>query len=200
ICEEASLFGLAAIAVRTCRNSELMIGEKVLIIGAGILGLLAGQVASAMAGRVTICDIDKKKLELAESIGFADKVIDSSEGNLSDIAGISTYDIVMDFAGVEGMEDELIKCVKYKGKILFIAGRFRVNYNFNEAQIKEINIKQNSHFDRYDLLDAARLCKKNKISTKPLIWDVKPLSEAEKIYKILRDTPNQLLGTVFDWR
>ncbi|MFQ3549898.1 MAG: alcohol dehydrogenase catalytic domain-containing protein, partial [Armatimonadota bacterium] len=41
-CEEASLFGLAAIAVRTCRNSELMIGEKVLIIGAGILGLLAG--------------------------------------------------------------------------------------------------------------------------------------------------------------
>ena len=38
---EAALFGMTSVAMRTCRNTELKMGERVLIVGAGIIGQVA---------------------------------------------------------------------------------------------------------------------------------------------------------------
>ena len=57
---EAALLGICSVAMRTCRNAELSVGERVLIVGAGILGQVAVQVAAGMGARATICDIDEE--------------------------------------------------------------------------------------------------------------------------------------------
>ena len=84
--------------------------------------------------------------------------------------------------------------------ILFIAGRFKIDYTFNLGQHREINIKQNSHFDKDDLENLQRLLARGAVNMEPLILDVVPVSEAKLIYDRLRDQPQELLGTVFDWR
>ena len=106
----------------------------------------------------------------------------------------------MDVAGVVGIEDRLIKAVKHQGLILFIAGRFKVEYTFNLGQHKEINIKQNSHFDKDDLANLQRLVAERRLNMATLIQDVVAVASAKQIYDKLRDYPEELLGTVFDWR
>ena len=98
------------------------------------------------------------------------------------------------------MEDQLIGAAKHGGGILLIAGRFKVEYTFNLGQHKEINIKQNSHFDKDDLTNLQRLTAKGELNIAPLIKDVVPIASAQQIYDRLRDQPQELLGTVFDWR
>ncbi len=196
---EAALFGMTSVAMRTCRNTELKMGERVLIVGAGIIGQVAAQIAAVMGARATLCDINPNRLELAREIGAAQTVLDvSGEGWENGVAD-GTFDAVIDFAGVPGMEDQLISAVRRRGRVIFIAGRGKVTYTFNLGQGQEIQLKQNSHFDRDDLENLCRLVDRGLVKIAPLIRDVVPVSEAKRIYDTLRDNPNELLGTVFVW-
>ena len=196
---EAALLGICSVAMRTCRNAELSVGERVLIVGAGILGQVAVQVAAGMVARATICDIDGGRLAIAREIGAAEAVLDVSGEQWNQKVGEAVFDVVIDFAGVPGMEDQLISAVCPRGRVLFIAGRDKVTYTFNLGQGREIRIRQNSHFDRDDLHNTCRLVARGLLEIGPLIRDVVPVSEAKMIYDTLRDAPDQLMGTVFAW-
>ena len=197
--KEAALFGMTSVAMRTCRNAELQMGERVLIVGAGIIGQVAAQIATGVGARVTLCDINANRLEIAEQIGAAETVLNvAGDGWVKEIAD-GTFDAVIDFAGVPGMEDQLISAVSQRGRVVFIAGRDKVTYTFNLGQGREIQLKQNSHFDRDDLQNLCRLVDRGLVQIAPLIRDVVPVSEAKRVYDTLRDTPDELLGTVFVW-
>jgi 2-desacetyl-2-hydroxyethyl bacteriochlorophyllide A dehydrogenase len=196
---EAALFGMTSVAMRTCRNTELKMGEQVLIVGAGIIGQVAAQIAAVMGARATLCDISPNRLELAREIGAAETVLDVSGDGWEKGIIDGTFDAVIDFAGVPGMEDQLISAVRRRGRVIFIAGRGKVTYTFNLGQGQEIQLKQNSHFDRDDLENLCRLVDRGMVKIAPLIRDVVPVSEAKRIYDTLRDNPTELLGTVFVW-
>ncbi len=196
---EAALFGMTSVAMRTCRNTELKMGERVLIVGAGIIGQVAAQIAAVMGARATLCDINPNRLELAGEIGAAETVLDVSGDGWEKGIADGTFDAVIDFAGVPGMEDQFLSAVRQRGRIIFIAGRDKVTYTFNLGQGREIQIKQNSHFDRDDLQNLCRLVDRGLVNIKPLIRDVVPVNEAKRIYDTLRDNPTELLGTVFAW-
>ncbi len=196
---EAALFGMTSVAMRTCRNTELKMGERVLIVGAGIIGQVAAQIAAVMGARATLCDINPNRLEIARQIGGAETVLDVSGDGWEKGVADGTFDAVIDFAGVPGMEDQFISAVRQRGRVIFIAGRGKVTYTFNLGQGREIQLKQNSHFDRDDLQNLCRLVDRGLVKIAPLIRDVAPVSEAKRIYDTLRDNPNELLGTVFVW-
>ena len=196
---EAALFGMTSVAMRTCRNTELKMGERVLIVGAGIIGQIAAQIAAVMGARATLCDISPNRLEIARQIGAAETVLDVSGDGWDKGVADGTFDAVIDFAGVPGMEDQFISAVRQRGRVIFIAGRGKVTYTFNLGQGHEIQLKQNSHFDRDDLQNLCRLVDRGLVKIAPLIRDVVPVGEAKRIYDTLRDNPNELLGTVFVW-
>ena len=192
-------FGVSSVAMRTCRNAELKVGERVLIVGAGFIGQVAAQIATVMGARVALCEIDESRLEIAREIAAAEAVLDVSGDGWKKRVIDGGFDAVIDFAGVPDMEDDLISAVRQRGRVLLIAGRDKVTYTFNKGQGREIVIKQNSHFDRDDLQNLCRLVGRGLVQLAPLIRDVVPVSEAKRIYDTLRDTPNELLGTVFIW-
>jgi alcohol dehydrogenase len=90
-------------AIESCGS---LAGKSVLIFGAGMLGLTASAISHSMGtSRVTICDIDRARLDLAKQFGAAETVVwnaDSSQvrANLDSIndepAG---FDAVFDFSG-----------------------------------------------------------------------------------------------------
>ena len=197
---EAALFGMASVAMRSCRHADLRMGDRFLIVGAGFIGQAAAQIANVMGVRVTLCDIDERRLATAREIGAAENVIDVSGDGWEQNVPAAAFRVVLDVAGVPGMEDKLIGAAERRGTVLFIAGRFKVEYTFNVGQGREIMIKQNGHFDKSDLDNLCRLVRRGLVRIAPLIQDTLPLSEAGRVYEILRDEPNKLFGTVFDWR
>lgn len=68
--ESAAFATLGAIALHGFRLSESQLGERVAVIGLGILGLLAAGIASAAGCKVLGIDLDPRRVALAESMGF----------------------------------------------------------------------------------------------------------------------------------
>jgi len=69
--EEAAMTEPAAVAVHALRQAGIDIGDRVLILGAGPIGLMAGMWAQAWgAGKVMLVDIDPQRLEFAEGLAF----------------------------------------------------------------------------------------------------------------------------------
>jgi len=197
--DQAALFGMASVAMRTCRNAKLNMGERALIVGPGCIGQLAAQIAAVMGARVSICDIDPGRLAIARQIGAAEEVLDVSGDGWAAAVPEEAFDAVIDLAGVPGMEDSLLTAARRRGRVLFIAGRFKINYTFNLGQDREITIKQNSHFDRSDLANLCRLVQRGLVQIGPLMRDIVPVEQADRIYNTLRDRPQELLGAVFEW-
>lgn len=197
--KEAALFGMASVAMHTCRHADIRLGEKVLVVGGGTIGQVAAQIARGMGARPTLCELDPKRLALAEEIGACDAVLDVSGEDWGSKVEDFGYDVVIDVAGVPGMEDALVKATAFRGRLLFIAGRGRIDYDFNVGQGHEITIKQNSHFDNDDLENLCRLVARGDVRLGPCLWQVAPVAEARGIYDTLRDRPSEMLGTVFVW-
>ena len=68
--ESAAFTTLGAIALHGFRLAEPLIGESVAVIGMGLLGLLAGQIAVAAGCRVLGIDVDPQRVSLADSLGL----------------------------------------------------------------------------------------------------------------------------------
>src|SRR5678815_4691846 len=68
--ESAAFTTLGAIAMHGFRLAEPQIGETVAVIGMGLLGLLAAQIATAAGCSVLGIDIDPARLALASSLGL----------------------------------------------------------------------------------------------------------------------------------
>jgi predicted dehydrogenase len=68
--ESAAFTTLGAIALHGFRLAEPQIGENVAIIGMGLLGLLAAQIATAAGCNVLGIDVDPARITLASSLGL----------------------------------------------------------------------------------------------------------------------------------
>ena len=196
---EAALFGISGVAMHCCRRVDPRIGEKVLIVGQGCIGMFAAQIIYAMGARVTVCDIEESRLEQIRQLGVAEHVLNTSNDGWEKQIQDGEFDAVMDFAGVPEMVTPMIYACKTRGRLLLVAGRFDVNYTFNVGQGKEISILQCSHFTCDDLENLCRLLRQGSVKIAPLIRHRVSVDEAPQIYNWLRDEPMRLLGTVFQW-
>ena len=197
--EEAPLLGLASIAARTVRNAHPQREENILLVGAGLLGLFILQFLKTEEAKVTVCDLNSGRLELAASLG-ADTTIPSDNSFWGSENLEESFDAVIDAAGVPGMEDRLLTAVRLGGQILFVGGRPRVDYNFNLGQMREITIRQNNHFTQQDLELALQRLVNGSLQVRPLLRDIVPVSDADAVYRKLASQPDDLLGVVFDWQ
>ena len=68
--ESAAFATLGAIAMHGFRLAEPQVGERVAVIGLGLLGFMTAQIASASGCSVLGIDIDPKRIALASSLGL----------------------------------------------------------------------------------------------------------------------------------
>ncbi len=97
--ESAAFTTLGAIALHGFRLAEPQIGETVAVIGLGLLGLLAGQIAAAAGCRVLGIDTDPKRVALASSLGLQAWRRDQSEEWALAFTANRGFDMVIICAG-----------------------------------------------------------------------------------------------------
>ena len=100
--EEAGLNEPTAVAHHAVRQGKIGAGDRVAVLGAGVVGLLAMQAARAKGAWVCAIDVRPMSLERAAELG-ADATLDSSEGDvverLADMTEGRGADVVIDAAG-----------------------------------------------------------------------------------------------------
>jgi len=59
-----------AVGMHVCRRAELRVGESVLVIGAGPIGLVLGMVAKTAGAEVPVCEVHPERIAQAQQFGF----------------------------------------------------------------------------------------------------------------------------------
>lgn len=121
----ASTVTLGGIALQGVRRIDLKLGESCVVVGAGILGLLALQMLKKSGIQVIVSDFDQKRLDLAKELG-ADLVINPAQEDL--IKTVSSYtggygaDGVLFTAATSSSKplSESFKMCRKKGKVVLV--------------------------------------------------------------------------------
>ena len=145
--EIAALFYPLGNAVHTALSFDL-VGEDVLVTGAGPIGITGALVAQKVGARkVVITDINPYRLQLAERMGVQ-YVVDASKTSLRDVMGdigmSEGFDVGLEMSGAAPAMWQMIERMNNGGKLapLGIAPtEFAVDWNtviFNMLEIKGI--------------------------------------------------------------
>lgn len=116
----AAVFDPLGNAVHTALAFPL-VGEDVLITGAGPIGLMAAAVARRVGARhVVVTDVSPDRLELARALG-ADLTVDVTTGSVADaqaLLGMSEgFDVALEMSGAPSALPEIIANLNHGGRI-----------------------------------------------------------------------------------
>jgi L-iditol 2-dehydrogenase len=134
-----------SVGIHATRRGNVGVGDSVLITGAGPIGLLAMEaVRAAGASEVFISDVVGRKLSVAEERG-ADRTIDTSEENLTEVIEEQTgqgVDVVIEASGAKPAIQSTVEAVRRGGKIVFIGlpGDGEISLNTLEIIDNELDI------------------------------------------------------------
>lgn len=110
-------------AVHTTLHFDL-VGEDVLITGAGPVGIMAAAIARHVGARyIVISDVNDYRLNLAKSMGV-DRAVNATKTNLQDVMkelGMTEgFDVGLEMSGNADAFKSMIKAMNYGGNIAFL--------------------------------------------------------------------------------
>ena len=119
----AAVFDPFGNAVHTALSFDL-VGEDVLITGAGPIGIMAGAVARHVGARhVVITDLNEYRLELARKMG-ATRAVNVENEKLDDVMGelgmTEGFDVGFEMSGVPSAFCDMLNCMNHGGKVALL--------------------------------------------------------------------------------
>lgn len=143
--EMAAIFDPFGNAVHTTLSFDL-VGEDVLITGAGPIGIMAAAVAKHVGARyVVITDINEYRLDLAKKMGVTRAVNVSKESlsdTMSELGMAEGFDVGLEMSGVPSAFGDMLAKMNHGGKIAMLGIPPKsVAIDWNQVIFKGLTIK-----------------------------------------------------------
>jgi L-iditol 2-dehydrogenase len=203
---DAAMLEAVSVALHGIAVSEMKGDETVLVIGAGMIGLLllqAARAAGSGAVRVFVSDVDETRLKLAEDLE-ADETFLLSGAALTEQVLKSTggrgVDLVLEAVGRDETIATGIDCVR-KGGTVTLVGNIspQVNLPLQKVVSRQIRL-QGSCASAGEYPEAMSLLASGKIKVASLITAVAPLRDGPSWFARLHAREPHLMKIVLDPR
>jgi L-iditol 2-dehydrogenase len=188
--ESAAMVEPLAVAVRAVQKGNMRAGEKVLVLGAGNIGLLLIQVARALgAGRVAATDLVPEKLALAQKLGV-DQAIDVRSGFPRGELE-KQFDIVIDGVGTEeSVQNALLACRRGGRMVVYGVPKGDIVFPLKAAFVKDVTLATTRLYDA-DFSVAIHLMAEGRIRAKEIITHRLAMAEAPPVIFRVMDGAEQ---------
>ncbi len=185
-----------SVALHAIKRSGNIAGKRVLVTGAGTIGLLTAVTAKAFgAVPVAVSDIVLERRKAALNCGV-DIALDPSEKNLTEKINEITgdgFDIIFEASGARPALRQAFDLVRPGGTIVQIGtiGTEDIPLPANQVMVKEIqfigSFRYGNVFD-----EAIRLVESGRIDLRPFITGILPLNDINQAMHLAADKVNTL--------
>jgi predicted dehydrogenase/threonine dehydrogenase-like Zn-dependent dehydrogenase len=140
--EQASFVTLGAIALQGVRQAQLTLGERVVVIGLGLIGLLTVQLLKANGCRVLGFDPNTERVALARDLGADIAISDGLEAAVANFTGHIGADAVIVTASSSSSDALNIagEISRMKGRIV-VVGLVGMDLNRDTFYKRELELK-----------------------------------------------------------
>lgn len=217
---EAAFTIIAAMSLQGVRKARIELGESAMVMGQGLLGLFATQLARLDGAMPVIAlDLDQTRRELALSLG-ADYALSPLAEDFTDVfqtlTGGRGVNAIIEVTGVPAAMNQALACAAWQGRIVALGcTREKTDGIDFYQQIHKPGVsiigahnfvrpKYESSPGHWTMRDDLRALL-NMISTKrlqvrPMISEQVSPEQAPAIYERLAKANFPPLGIVFDWK
>ncbi|MBP2649931.1 MAG: Tdh [Firmicutes bacterium] len=193
--EEAVLFDIFSTAYHAFRRSSFKGGQKVVVVGAGAIGLSMVQILKATgADYITVLDLDAKKREFALSMG-ADLALNPIEypdikGKLNEVYNGLGPDIVFECAGNPKAVGTAVDVCRPGGEVILIGTNPEPLSTINEIQIGlfELDVKGSFAYNEDEIRTVLGFMEKGKINTNKMLNKIVKLDDVQAALEELSKT------------
>jgi predicted dehydrogenase/threonine dehydrogenase-like Zn-dependent dehydrogenase len=150
---QAAYTTLVAIAMQGVRQAQTQIGERVLVVGQGLVGLLTTRLLQIAGARVMAVDLNEARLETAKQMG-AERVASADVANaVREWTGGMGVDAVLLCVGGQSAEvtAQAVACLRDRGTLI-IVGMHDASLEWKTAFQKDITVRYSRSYGpgRYD--------------------------------------------------
>jgi len=196
----AALIEAVSVAVHAVSLTPIALDDTVVVVGAGMIGLLTQQAALlAGAGRVFVCDVDDSRLEMARSLGATGTF---NSKNCDPVAEIRTLtlgrgaDVALECVGISSTVKLAIDAVR-KGAAVTLVGNVAptVELGLQSVVTRQIRL-QGSCASSGEYPACISLISRGAIRVEPLLSAVAPLEDGAAWFRRLYAREPGLLKVV----
>ena len=197
----AAIFDPFGNAVHTALAFDL-VGEDVLITGAGPIGIMAAAVARHVGARhVVITDVNPYRLDLALKMG-ASRAVDVSKEKLKDVMtelGMKEgFDVGLEMSGVPSAFSQMLETMNHGGKIAMLGiPPQSVAIDWNQVIFKGLTIKGIYGREMFETWYKMASLLQSGLDLSPILTHHLPVDEFEKGFEIM--ISGQSGKVVLDW-
>ncbi len=182
---EAALIEPLACVVNAQHSAGISPGETILIIGAGVMGLLHFKLASLYgAKKLFMCDKVPERIINAKALGVENAYVNNELKYRLNKRGA---DLVIVAAGTKSALEDAFKYVAKRGKIVLFAGlpdaEDRPIISSNQIHYNELSILGTHGSTPEQYREALRIVSEGRLSLKDLIKEEVTLEEAVSIFE-----------------
>ncbi|HIE50316.1 MAG TPA: zinc-binding alcohol dehydrogenase [Armatimonadetes bacterium] len=218
--EQAVFFNLGGIALQGIRKARLELGEAVLVLGQGLIGLLALQVARLSGGFPVIgADVSEWRLQVARRCG-ADEVLNPQQEGFAQRLAAATGGggpaVVIEATGHPEPINTAFRLAAGHGRVVLLGS--------TRGETEAVNFYRDVHRKGLTILGAhnsvrperdsapgfwtwrddaelmLNLLARGRFVLDPLITHRLPAAQAPEAYQMLLDWKEELLGVVLKWK
>lgn len=221
--EQACFTTLGSIAMNAVRRAEVELGDRVVVVGLGLVGQLVAQLARRHGGRVIAIDLNQTRVDLARSLGaeaainaqadVTQQVLALTEGRGADVA------IVAAAAKSNAPLLQGVNLCRDRGRVV-VVGAIDVSVPYGDLYRKEIQLRMSraygpgSYDEAYErrgqdypygyvrwtenrnMEEFLRLVAEGHVNVDPLITHRFALEQASDAYAAVLDPASGSLGVV----
>lgn len=171
-------------------------GDRILVVGAGPIGLFALIAAKAQGAEVYVADILDGRLEKALSFG-ADGVINSAKKDIVEeamkITGGDGFDTCVEACGQSVTFMACIDCAAFAGNIILIGnGKKETTFLHSILLKKELNVFGSRNSFPVDFEAVIDLISSGKVNVLDMVSKIYPVSKADEAFKALANNDGSL--------
>ena len=190
--EAGALVEPSAVAVHVNRRGATRAGERVLIVGAGVIGILTAQVARAYgAAEMVLLDRLASRRAVLEQLGFDEFLV--ANGAPVDAGPVDlVYDTVCSEATVALGAAALVP----GGRLVLVAvphGSAPLGIPFATVYRRELALIASRNYVPDDFREAIRLLEQGAIETGPMVTATYPLADFAAAHAALAEHPERHL-------
>ncbi len=197
--QSAALVEPLAVGIHAVRVADVKAGSRVMVIGAGPIGLTVALWCRFFGAReVVVSEVTKTRADLAKKMG-ATAVIHpeldkGAEGLLQQFAAVAggAPDVIFECVGAPGLLQQCIEMAPHRGKIIPVGVCEKPDSIMPFfGLVKELQIQFAIAYNRDDFDTCVAMLGERRIDISPMVTDIVTLDELPAAFEALRTPSHQ---------
>ncbi len=197
--EEGALVEPTAVGYHAINLANIDVGDEVLIIGSGVIGLMCAMFAKKSgASHVIVSEVNEARGEEAVNLGVADGFVNAKDEEAMR-SYINHFDKVIECCGNSQAVNSAMDLVKPGGKVILVGvSMLPINFNSIQTVMKEITVIGAIAYKKEEFAKCISMIANKEIEVTRFISKIVTLEDVQECYEELTSGTSNSIKILVD--